>query len=81
MECLRHANRSRLLYNMCARFVYIYCMCVCVSVCVETKYVYSSALEYSIIRRYTNIVYYYYYYYAGNHYVIDYNLQCDVACR
>ena len=24
---------------------------------------YSSALEYSIIRRYTNIVYYYYYYY------------------
>ena len=28
---------------------------------------YSSALEYSIIRRYTNIVYYYYYYTAGQH--------------
>ena len=27
---------------------------------------YSSALEYSIIRRYTNIVYYYYYYYYYN---------------
>ena len=25
---------------------------------------YSSALEYSIIRRYTNIVYYYYYYFV-----------------
>ena len=28
-----------------------------------TRLDYSSALEYSIIRRYTNIVYYYYYYY------------------
>ena len=27
---------------------------------------YSSALEYSIIRRYTNIVYYYYYYYYND---------------
>ena len=28
---------------------------------------YSSALEYSIIRRYTNIVYYYYYIISGMH--------------
>ena len=30
---------------------------------------YSSALEYSIIRRYTNIVYYYYYYKANEKYI------------
>ena len=42
--------------------LYFACIIVCYTcdiVCVD----YSSALEYSIIRRYTNIVYYYYYYY------------------
>ena len=33
---------------------------------------YSSALEYSIIRRYTNIVYYYYYYYYYNMHTADF---------
>ena len=37
----------------------VYCFIVCYYV--FTILDYSSALEYSIIRRYTNIVYYYYY--------------------
>ena len=44
---------------------------------------YSSALEYSIIRRYTNIVYYYYYYlfyYATLHKVNNYYYILMVGC-
>ena len=43
-------------------YIYISLYCVCFIVCyyMLTRLDYSSALEYIIIRRYTNIVYYYY---------------------
>ena len=43
------------LFHCILLYIYIY-----IYVCVFTILDYSSALEYSIIRRYTNIVYYYY---------------------
>ena len=38
------------------------CGCVCTIKSLLTCKIHKSALEYSIIRRYTNVVYYYYYY-------------------
>ena len=50
------------LSNVYYRIMFVFIVCYYMFTILD----YSSALEYSIIRRYTNIVYYYYYYVCEN---------------
>ena len=56
-----------------------YCVCFIVCYYMFTRLDYSSALEYSIIRHYTNIIYYYYnMYYIGSYLTLDHVMSQDL---